>query len=640
MWNKNKFETELNVPRGTKDKMFRKYDVIIVGAGHAGCEAAAAAANLGSSVLLVTMNMGTIAQMSCNPAMGGVAKGQIVREVDAMGGYSGIITDKTTLQFRMLNQSKGPAMWSPRAQNDRMRFAEEWRLMLEATPNVDFWQDMVSDLLVKGEQVVGIRTSIGVEIEAKAVVLTNGTFLNGVIHIGEKRFGGGRTGEKSATGLTEQLVELGFESGRMKTGTPPRVDGRSLDYSKMEEQWGDEKRGRFSFTDVEQPTEQRCCWITYTNGDVHETLKEGFEKSPMFTGRIKGLGPRYCPSIEDKINRFSERERHQIFVEPEGFNTVEIYVNGFSTSLPEDVQYKALKKIPGFENVKMFRPGYAIEYDYFPPTQLDLTLETKRIRNLFFAGQINGTTGYEEAACQGFIAGINAHQKINDKHELILKRSESYIGVLIDDLVTKGTEEPYRMFTSRAEHRLLLRQDNADIRLTPIGHELGLISDERLEKVKTKVHDAGQIVDYLRNKSVEASQINSLLEELGTSPLSQNVKLFQILTRPQVSIGDLRKVDRALDDLLNQYNDETVEEAEIKVKYESYFEKELEIVNKMKRMEDQEINPEFNYHALVSLSKEAREKLMKIKPRTLGQASRISGVSPSDISVLMIHMAR
>lgn len=621
-------------------KMFRKYDVIVVGAGHAGCEAAAAAANLGSSVLLITMNMGTIAQMSCNPAMGGVAKGQIVREVDAMGGYSGIITDKTTLQFRMLNQSKGPAMWSPRAQNDRMRFAEEWRLMLENTPNVDFWQDMVSGLLVKGDRVVGIRTSIGVEIEANAVVLTNGTFLNGVIHIGEKRFGGGRTGEKSATGLTEQLVELGFESGRMKTGTPPRVDGRSLDYSKMEEQWGDEKRGRFSFTDVEQPTDQRCCWITYTNGNVHETLKEGFEKSPMFTGRIKGLGPRYCPSIEDKINRFAERERHQIFVEPEGFNTVEIYVNGFSTSLPEDVQYKALKQIPGFENVKMFRPGYAIEYDYFPPTQLDLTLETKRIKNLFFAGQINGTTGYEEAACQGFIAGINAHQKINDKHELILKRSESYIGVLIDDLVTKGTEEPYRMFTSRAEHRLLLRQDNADIRLTPIGHELGLISDERLEKVKTKVRDADLIVDYLRNKSIEATQVNSLLEELGTSPLSQNVRLFQILTRPQVAIGDLRKVDQALDDLLNQYNDETVEEAEIKVKYESYFEKELEIVNKMKRMEDHEINPEFNYHALVSLSKEAREKLMKIKPRTLGQASRISGVSPSDISVLMIHMAR
>ncbi len=620
--------------------MFRKYDVIVVGAGHAGCEAAAAAANLGSSVLLITMNMGTIAQMSCNPAMGGVAKGQIVREVDAMGGYSGIVTDKTTLQFRMLNQSKGPAMWSPRAQNDRMRFAEEWRLMLEATPNVDFWQDMVSALLVKGGQVKGVRTSIGVEIEADAVVLTNGTFLNGIIHIGEKRFGGGRTGEKSATGLTEQLVELGFESGRMKTGTPPRVDGRSLDYSKMEEQWGDEKPGRFSFTDVERPTEQRCCWITYTNTDVHETLKEGFEKSPMFTGRIKGLGPRYCPSIEDKINRFAERERHQIFVEPEGFNTVEIYVNGFSTSLPEDVQYKALKQIPGFENVKMFRPGYAIEYDYFPPTQLDLTLETKQIRNLFFAGQINGTTGYEEAACQGFIAGINAHQKINDKHELILKRSESYIGVLIDDLVTKGTEEPYRMFTSRAEHRLLLRQDNADIRLTPVGHELGLISDERLDKVKTKVRNAEDIVSYLRNKSVEAGQVNNLLEELGTSPLSQNVRLFQILSRPQVGIQDLRKVDQSLDAMLNQYNDETVEEAEIRVKYESYFEKELEIVNKMKRMEDQEINPEFNYHNLVSLSKEAREKLMKIKPRTLGQASRISGVSPSDISVLMIHMAK
>ncbi|HEY1025229.1 MAG TPA: tRNA uridine-5-carboxymethylaminomethyl(34) synthesis enzyme MnmG [Sphingobacteriaceae bacterium] len=620
--------------------MFKKYDVIVVGAGHAGCEAAAAAANLGSSVLLITMNMGTIAQMSCNPAMGGVAKGQIVREVDAMGGYSGIITDKTTIQFRMLNRSKGPAMWSPRAQNDRMRFAEEWRLALEHTPNVDFWQDMVSGLLVKGDKVVGVRTSIGIEIEAESVVLTNGTFLNGIIHIGEKRFGGGRTGERSATGLTEQLIELGFESGRMKTGTPPRVDGRTLDYSKMEEQWGDEERGRFSFTDVELPQEQRCCWITYTNAEVHETLKEGFEKSPMFTGRIKGLGPRYCPSIEDKINRFAERERHQIFVEPEGWNTVEIYVNGFSTSLPEDVQYRALTRIPGFENAKMFRPGYAIEYDYFPPTQLDLTLETKQIKNLFFAGQINGTTGYEEAACQGFIAGINAHQKVNDKHELILKRSESYIGVLIDDLVTKGTEEPYRMFTSRAEHRLLLRQDNADIRLSPIGHELGLISDERLAKVDTKVQDAAHIVNYLKTRSVDASQINGLLEELGTSPLTQNVRLFQILSRPQVEISDLRKVDSELDTLLAKYNTETIEEAEIKVKYDSYFEKEFEIVNKMKRMEDHEINPEFNYHSLVSLSKEAREKLMRIKPRTLGQASRISGVSPSDISVLMIHMAK
>ncbi|MGV3705739.1 MAG: tRNA uridine-5-carboxymethylaminomethyl(34) synthesis enzyme MnmG [Arcticibacter sp.] len=618
--------------------MFKKYDIIVVGAGHAGCEAAAAAANLGSSVLLITMNMGTIAQMSCNPAMGGVAKGQIVREIDAMGGYSGIVSDRSTIQFRMLNLSKGPAMWSPRTQNDRMRFAEEWRLMLERTPNVDFWQDTVKELLVSGDRVVGVKTSLGIDIEAEAVVLTNGTFLNGIIHIGEKRFGGGRTAEKSATGLTEQLVELGFESGRMKTGTPPRVDGRSLNYSLMEEQWGDPNAGRFSFTDVKIPKEQRCCWITYTNSEVHETLKEGFEKSPMFTGRIKGLGPRYCPSIEDKINRFAERDRHQIFVEPEGMNTVEIYVNGFSTSLPEDVQYKALTKIPGFENVKMFRPGYAIEYDFFPPTQLSLTLETKLIKNLFFAGQINGTTGYEEAASQGFIAGINAHQKINDLHELIMKRSESYIGVLIDDLVTKGTEEPYRMFTSRAEHRLLLRQDNADIRLTPIGHELGLISDERLAKVQDKINDSDKIVHYLKATSIEPGQVNSLLEELGTAPLSQNFKLFQLLTRPQVSITDLQKVSEPLQDLLSSYSRETVEQAEIKVKYESYFEKELEIVNKMKRMEDQEINPDFDYSTMVSLSKEAREKLRKIKPRTLGQASRISGVSPSDISVIMVHL--
>src|ERR1700760_2912112 len=514
--------------------MFKKYNVIVVGAGHAGCEAAAAAANLGSSVLLVTMNMGTIAQMSCNPAMGGVAKGQIVREIDAMGGYSGIITDKTSLQFRMLNLSKGPAMWSPRAQSDRMRFAEEWRLALENTPNVDFWQDMVSSLLIKNNTVYGVRTSIGIEIEADAVVLTNSTFLNGVIHIGEKRFGGGRIGERGATGLTEQLVELGFESGRMKTGTPPRIDGRSLNYSLMEEQWGDEERGRFSFTDVELAKEQRCCWITYTNKNVHETLKEGFEKSPMFTGRIKGLGPRYCPSIEDKINRFAERERHQIFVEPEGWNTVEIYVNGFSTSLPEDVQYKALTQIPGFEKAKMFRPGYAIEYDFFPPMQLDLTLETKLISNLYFAGQINGTTGYEEAACQGFIAGINAHQKINEKHELVLKRSEAYIGVLIDDLVTKGTEEPYRMFTSRAEHRLLLRQDNADIRLTPTGYQLGLINEERMAKVNRKVEDSNDIVTYSKTVSAESASMNPLLEELGTSPLSQNVRLVSLLSRPQV----------------------------------------------------------------------------------------------------------
>ena len=621
-----------------KQKMFKKYNIIVVGGGHAGCEAAAAAANLGSSVLLITMNMATIAQMSCNPAMGGVAKGQIVREIDAMGGYSGIIADKTTIQFRMLNRSKGPAMWSPRTQNDRMRFAEEWRLQLESMSNIDIWQDTVKEIVVKDEKACGVVTSLGITIDCDAVVLTNGTFLNGTIHIGEKRFGGGRTAEKAATGLTEQLQSLGFEAGRMKTGTPPRIDGRSLDYSKMEEQWGDTERGQFSFTDIERPTEQRCCWITYTNTAVHEALKEGFEKSPMFTGRIKGLGPRYCPSIEDKINRFAERDRHQIFVEPEGWRTVEIYVNGFSTSLPEDVQQKALRLIPGFENARMFRPGYAIEYDYFPPMQLDLTLETLRVKHLFFAGQINGTTGYEEAASQGFIAGINAHQRINDQHELILKRSESYIGVLIDDLVTKGTEEPYRMFTSRAEHRLLLRQDNADARLTPIAHQLGLVSDERLDRVKQKVNAADNLVEYMRNQSVTPEAINPILDELGSSPVSQKTRIFNILSRPQVTIHDLVSADPKFETLLSQHPKDVIEQAEIKVKYDSYFEKEIENVNKMRRMEDQEINPDFDYTNLVSLSKEAREKLIKVKPRTLGQASRISGVSPSDISVLMIHM--
>lgn len=618
--------------------MFSKYDLIVVGAGHAGCEAAAAAANLGSSVLLITMNMGTIAQMSCNPAMGGVAKGQIVREVDALGGYSGIISDKTTIQFRMLNQSKGPAMWSPRAQIDRMRFAEEWRLALERTQNLDLWQDSVVGLLVKDNTVYGVKTSLGIEIESKAVVLTNGTFLNGIIHIGEKKFGGGRTAERSSTGITEQLVELGMEAGRMKTGTPPRVDGRSLDYTKMEEQWGDQDRGKFSFTDTKLPTDQRCCWITYTNSEVHETLKEGFEKSPMFTGRIKGLGPRYCPSIEDKINRFAERDRHQIFVEPEGWDTCEIYVNGFSTSLPEDVQFKALRQIPGFEQAKMFRPGYAIEYDFFPPTQLSLTLETKLISNLFLAGQINGTTGYEEAACQGFMAGINAHQKITDKHELIMKRSESYIGVLIDDLVTKGTEEPYRMFTSRAEHRLLLRQDNADIRLSPIGHQLGLISDERLEKVNQKIANADALVKFTRTQGIEMADANPMLESLGSSALNQNVKLHSLVSRPQVGLLDLIKVSKPLADKTSSLDKETIEQAEIKIKYESYFEKENEIVEKMMKMEDKEINPDFDYNKIVSISKEAREKLFKIKPRTLGQASRISGVSPSDISVLMVYI--
>lgn len=619
---------------------YPEYDIIVVGAGHAGCEAAAAAANMGSRVLLVTMNMQTIAQMSCNPAMGGIAKGQIVREIDALGGYSGIVSDRSMIQFRMLNRSKGPAMWSPRTQNDRMRFAEEWRLMLEQTPNVDFWQDMVNGILVEDGRVCGVTTGMGVSFRSKAVVLTNGTFLNGLIHIGEKRFGGGRTGEKAATGITEQLISLGFESGRMKTGTPPRIDGRSLDYSRMEEQKGDENPGKFSFTDTAPPAKQRSCFITYTNDQVHEVLKTGFEKSPMFTGRIQGLGPRYCPSIEDKINRFAERERHQLFVEPEGWNTVEIYVNGFSSSLPEDVQYKALRLIPGFENAKMFRPGYAIEYDYFPPVQLELTLETKLIEHLYFAGQINGTTGYEEAACQGLMAGINAHLKINGKKPFILGRSEAYIGVLIDDLVTKGTDEPYRMFTSRAEFRTLLRQDNADIRLTPIGYELGVVSRGRFERVQEKIKGTEALIGFFKETSIAPEEINPLLQELGTEPIRQKLKLINIIGRPQVSMPDLLQNIPSLAEKASSLSPETLEQAEIVMKYQGYIEKEQEMVDKMNKLEHISLAADYDYTKIKSLSAEARQKLVSIKPRTLGQASRISGVTPADISILMVHMGR
>jgi tRNA uridine 5-carboxymethylaminomethyl modification enzyme len=621
--------------------MFPKYDVIVVGAGHAGCEAAVAAANMGSKVLLATMNMNTIAQMSCNPAMGGVAKGQIVREIDALNGYSGIVSDHSMVQFRMLNKSKGPAMWSPRMQSDRMMFAAKWRQMLEANENIDFWQEMITGVIVKDGRCCGIKTGIGLEIESESVVLTNGTFLNGLIHIGEKQFGGGRAGERASTGITEQLRSLGFESGRMKTGTPPRVDGRSLDYSKMETQPGDDVIGRFSFTDSEIPDKQRPCHITYTSTDVHEELKTGFDRSPMFNGRIKSLGPRYCPSIEDKINRFADRDRHQLFVEPEGWNTCEIYVNGFSSSLPEEVQYASLRKVAGFENMKMFRPGYAIEYDFFPPTQLKINLETKLVKNLFFAGQINGTTGYEEAACQGLMAGVNAHLAINEKEPFVLKRSDAYIGVLIDDLVNKGTNEPYRMFTSRAEYRILLRQDNADLRLTPLATELGMVNmEDRMKRVEAKKDYVKTIDKFVRTASVTPDQLNGYLDNINSAKLTQKVKLHSVLMRPNVYLEELRPLIPDLEQELAKYDIETVNLAEVGLKYEGYIRREQENVDKINRLEEVIIKDDFNYDALQSLSAEAREKLNKILPRTIGQASRISGVSPSDVSVLLVHMGR
>ena len=620
--------------------MFPKYDVIVVGAGHAGCEAAAAAANLGSKTLLVTMNMQTIAQMSCNPAMGGIAKGQIVREIDAMGGYSGIVTDLSMIQFRMLNRSKGPAMWSPRAQNDRMLFAQKWREMLEQTPNLDFYQDMVRGLVVKQGRCLGVVTGMGHEILADAVVLTNGTFLNGVVHIGEKNFGGGRMAEKAASGITEQLVELGFESDRLKTGTPPRIDGRSLDYSKMEEQPGDNQVVGFSFSDTEKPKEQRSCWIAYTSQGVHDILKTGFDRSPMFAGRIDGVGPRYCPSIEDKINRFAERDRHQLFIEPEGWNTVEIYVNGFSTSLPEEVQYAALRKVPGFENVRMFRPGYAIEYDFFPPTQLDYSLETKMLRNLFFAGQINGTTGYEEAACQGLMAGINAHRRAKEEDPLILKRSDAYIGVLIDDLISKGTKEPYRMFTSRAEYRTLLRQDNADLRLTEMSYRLGLAKTDRMDRVVEKRSSVEQIKRVLQNTSIEPEEINGWLASLGSAPIPEKQKAARIVLRPDVDLNDFMSACPKLKEAIGAHAPEAIEQAEIQIKYQVYLDKERELVERMSQLEDLEIPERFDYTRIASLGNEAREKLEKIRPRTLGQASRISGINPSDVQILMVYMGR
>ncbi len=620
--------------------MFPKYDVIVVGAGHAGCEAAHASATMGSKVLLITMNMMTIAQMSCNPAMGGIAKGQIVREIDALGGLSGIISDKSMIQFRMLNRSKGPAMWSPRSQNDRMLFSQEWRLALERNPNVHFWQEMVKELIIKDGRVVGVRTGMNLDIFANAVVLTNGTFLNGIIHIGDKKFGGGRTAEKPATGLTEQLISLGFNSGRMKTGTPPRVDARSLNFEKMEEQFGDQHPGKFSYSNTIPLEHQKSCFITYTNKKVHQILETGFDQSPMFTGRIKGVGPRYCPSIEDKINRFSERDRHQIFVEPEGWHTIEVYVNGFSTSLPENVQYQALKHIPGFENVRMFRPGYAIEYDYFPPTQLELTLETKLIKNLFFAGQINGTTGYEEAACQGLMAGINAHLTLQQKETLVLKRSEAYIGVLIDDLINKGTEEPYRMFTSRAEYRILLRQDNADLRLTKTGHQIGLADDSRLDHVLDKNTEVKKLLNDLKQKKVDPEMINEGLSEFETATIKEKTTLYQLLKRPELNLEKIRQLAPSIHVYLNQYTKDIIEQAQIQVVYETYIEKEKKHVERIEQLENYTINENFDYKKLKALSAEAIEKLNKIKPKTLGQASRISGVSPADISVIMVYLGR
>lgn len=621
--------------------MYSTYDVIVVGAGHAGCEAASAAATMGSRVLLITMNMQTIAQMSCNPAMGGVAKGQIVREVDALGGLSGIISDKSMIQFRMLNRSKGPAMWSPRCQSDRNLFAWEWRKALEENKNIDFWQDTVTDVIVKDGRTAGVKTSLGVEFSAKAVVLTNGTFLNGKMFIGEKVFGGGRTAERSATGLTEQLVSLGFESGRMKTGTPPRVDGRSLNYARMEEQLGDENPGKFSYTNTPSLTKQRSCWITYTNQAVHDELKTGFEKSPMFTGRIKGLGPRYCPSVEDKINRFADKDRHQIFVEPEGWDTVEVYVNGFSTSLPETVQYNALRKIEGFENVRMFRPGYAVEYDFFPPTQLKPTLETQLVSNLFFAGQINGTTGYEEAACQGLMAGINAHRNVNEEAEFTIKRSEGYIGVLIDDLITKGTEEPYRMFTSRAEYRTLLRQDNADLRLTEKGYAIGLASQERYDAMQTKRNGIAKLTEAIRATKVKPDEINGWLESKGSAQLREKSSFYTLLKRPEIDQDDVKKLLKMLPDISAVgVGEEVIEQTVIEIKYEDYLNREKQNADKLDKWESLSINPTFDYDKLKALSFEGKEKLKRLRPATIGQASRISGVSPSDVSILLVYMGR